>query len=218
MALAVERAQLGLGAQQLRLLGPQADDHRRGHHLADGVEALAAAAQRLHQAELGLALGQVGTGLDQLAVECRQLLVVEQRAVLRADQVVLGLVALDRLLGLAHLVAQGGQPLVEPDRGPVGGEQLGLELVVDIDLGEAVGDLRRLGRAQRGIADGDQVGAAVGGHLEPAGEQVDGHLAGEPGRLALQHRHRLLRQSRPPSASPAGSAPSACGTARSARS
>ena len=152
-------------------------------------------AQAAHQVELGLALGQVGPSLDQLVVEVGQLLVVEDgSSALGADQVALGAEPLDRLLGLADLRGQRRQPLVEPDRRPVGVEQLALELLVDIDLGQAVGDQRRLGRALGGVLDRDQVGAALGADEQAAEEAVDRLLPGEARRLALEDGDRLLVQ------------------------
>ena len=162
--------------------------------LGNGVDALAVALEPAHQGELGLPLGEIGLGLAQLGVDRDQLLVVEQAAALRADQVVLGLVALDRLVGDAQLLLEGAQPLVQPGRGAIGREQLGFELVVDIDLGDPVGDARRLDQIQRGEADRQHIGGAVGGDLEILGEHVDGALASDARGIALEDRRRRLVQ------------------------
>ena len=190
----VERAEIGLLPHQLRLLLAQVQDQGRACHVGHGVERLAAAAHLAHQPELRLPLGKIGASRDQLPVQVRQLLVVQHHALAR-DQVVLGLVLGDGLISLANLLAERLQPLLQPAGSPVGRDQLRVELVGHVHLGDAVGDQRCLLAILRGVGDADQVGVRILDDGELAGEDVEGRLAPEPRRIDLEHRPCLLRQS-----------------------
>ena len=124
MTFAVQRAQLGLLPFQLGRLLAQPQDHRRVGDIAHRFERDFRAAQVAHQTQLGLDR-RARSRADQLAIEITASS-WSLSVPARLDDVVVDLVARDRLVGLLHLDLELGQPLLEPAGGLVGGGQLAL--------------------------------------------------------------------------------------------
>jgi len=82
------------------------------------------------------------------------------------DDAVLGLEVLHFLVGVAGLLAQFADALFEPDAGAMGGLELGLKLVLDIGVGERVGDPCRLVAVERGVGDLLDVAASQSGDAQ----------------------------------------------------
>ncbi len=188
VAGAVARLQIGDLAADLGALGAQLLDHLRIQRLAHIVAGAAA----LHLAGGGVQarhlLGFLSLGDGQLVIEVGDLL-LGQGVALGAQQAVGRLIALDRRLGGDHLVAQPGQARVQPLIGPLGGLELGVELLQQIFVGIGIGDQGRLLRGVGLVADLDHIGQAGAGHLEVLEHRIDHLFMGD---LRLQRRARLL--------------------------
>ena len=89
-------------------------------------------------------------GLRQRYPELIELDLACQLAVDADDDAVLGLEVLHFLVGVAGLLAQLADPLLQPNAGATGRLELRLQLVLDIGIGEGVGDFRGLVRIERG--------------------------------------------------------------------
>ena len=57
------------------------------------------------------------------------------------------------LVGIARLLPQFSDPLLQPEAGAVRRLELRLKLILDISIGKCVRDLRRLGRVKRRESD-----------------------------------------------------------------
>jgi len=69
------------------------------------------------------------------------------------DDAVLGFEVLNFLVGIARLLPQFSDPLLQPEAGAVRRLELRLKLILDISIGKCVRDLRRLGRVKRRESD-----------------------------------------------------------------
>ena len=163
----IERRQLGGFLLKLRLLTAKGLDQRRIEHRRQAFH-------RVGVLEPGAGLVIAGLGLHP-GVLRRQHLAIQLRKLLGDHGVRLGLVKavlaaviLDRLVGFLDLLLELRDPGVEPVV-RIGGRLLfGLELLLDVDVGEGVGhagrELRILGL---GI-DAEDVGTIKGRHVDTA--------------------------------------------------
>ena len=193
MPVAIEGAQLGFLTLQLDLLLAQLQDHRRGRHVADRFQGRSGTAHIADDPQLRLLGRQIRLGGDELTIEVGQFLVVE-RAATALDNVVRGLERRDRLVGLLHVAAQLGQPLLQPGVGLIGGAELALDLFLYVKLGDLVADHRSLGGIHRREHDLDQIGRAIAQIGDILGEVTDRFLAHDTGCLAFQDRLGLAGQ------------------------
>ena len=83
--------------------------------------------------------------MDELLVQADELPLLEGCALL-LHQIHLRLETLEALLGPAQLHLVLVEPLLEPVRGAAGGVVAALELLVEIGVGDRVGDARGLAR------------------------------------------------------------------------
>ena len=97
--------------------------------------------------------------------------------------------------GALHLVAQRRRPLLEEIRGAGSGRQLVVDLTLDVDLGQPIGDLRGLVGIFRRERDAQDVGEPVIEDADATLEDIGRELLHERRGLALERldRRRFLR-------------------------
>ena len=151
----------------LRLLLAQTLDRLRSQRLADRVE-MAALCHAVDLGELRLGVGGLGASVAQRPREVRHLLLVGAQTA-RVDDVVGDLVGLGLVLRRLDLRRERGELVLHVGRVAARRADARRDLVVDIGLGEIVGD--------------------VGGELRAAGQHLDADHIGALGPL---DRDRIL--------------------------
>ena len=116
--------------------------------------------------QLGPSLAGVGSGLGQRYPELVELDLACKLAVDADDDAVLGFEVLHFLVGIARLLAQLSDALFQPNAGATGRLKLCQQLVLDIGLGEGVGDSGGLVRIERCERDLFEVAASEPDHAQ----------------------------------------------------
>ena len=150
------------------------------------AEAAFAQLLRLGEPRLGFGLGRLR--LDQLGVELGQLLGRDTAAVVALVEAMAAPIVLDRLVGLAHLLAQLGDAAEQELVDAIEGRDLLLALIVEIGVGKRVGDRRRGGSVARLGLDAQHMRAAEQGDIDLRQQDVDHPIVAQAG---IHHGSRL---------------------------
>lgn len=141
---AIAGRQVGLLLKQRRFLLAQLHDQRRRNRVCH-VGATARFEKLPDARGLGLRLGLIALGLDQLRRQIAELLVCQRRAVGRVDQAMLSLVLLHSGVRRARLKSKLVDAVGQPFRGMLCRARLCCDQVVDISVRERIGDMGRFG-------------------------------------------------------------------------
>ena len=179
MARAVGGLQLGSLALRVGLLLPQPADEGRAQHFGHAFAVEAALAHLLGFPEPRICLCLGGLGGEKLGVELGELLARDAAAAACAlVEIVRAAVVLDGLVGLAHRLAQLGDAAHQELVDPVHRLDLVAALVVEIALGQCVGDGGRgLRIAQFGL-DAQDVRSTEGRDVDVRQQRIDGAIVG----------------------------------------
>src|SRR5689334_9809579 len=124
--------------------------------------------------ELGLSLTGIRAGLRQRFAELVKLDLARKLAVGAYDDTVLGFEILYLLVGIARLLSQFSDPLLQPEACAMSRLELRLDLVIRISVGKCVGDLGCLVGIKRRERDLLDIAASDAADRQIASHGFDG--------------------------------------------